>query len=213
MSTENKLDNPLITKPEVKAYLHQSLEYPDSRAVSLHPDRSATNKHYTTEPLVTLAAYNELLEIATEATNEYLKRALREIPDSKVVHSVFLTADDDKYLPMEERLLLERLSVEYDGVFPSKRSWEAFVRGNFLGTGAYKDYFVDEIKPSTIKRWCYPEEDYIHRFVARTGGDGWKLVDAADIYLEFDYEVFYQREYAFPASVEIYVTARFKAQE
>lgn len=137
---------------------------------------------------------------------------MKIITNEHITHQVSLAVDHpEMYLPVGEEILVEYLSDEDDGIFETPRSWAAFVRGNFLGTGANRDYF-QPIKESTIKRWCYDKNDYIHKFAARVGVNGWVKVDPEDIELEYDYTPLYSqsRDIGLPTSIEITVKARFK---
>lgn len=128
------------------------------------------------------------------------------ITNDNIVHQVFLAVEDEGYLPVGEKLSLEYLESVMDGIFPSKKSWQAFVRGNFFYD---KEYFRDTLKDSTVKRWCRPANEYKDKFVVQVGSDKWVKVDASDIELTFDYDPLYSRNAnsSFPTAIEIYVTA------
>lgn len=139
-----------------------------------------------------------------------------KIHSTAITHSVWEAAGEGLYLPIGEKILAEYLSNQCDGIFPNKQSWRSFVRGNFLGTGASKDYF-QPIKESTIKKWCIPEQDYISQFVAQIGLEEYVSVPVSDLELTYDYEALYwsdsdKRDGLYPDIIEIYVTANFKGQ-
>ena len=122
-----------------------------------------------------------------------------EVMGSKnIAHAVFLAIDDDKYLPVGEKVLLEYLSDDQDGIFSDEESWRKFVT----------NFTLDE---ATLDEWCVAAEEYQGRFVAQVGIDSYVAVSAEELVFSYDYECsFYRRGGDLPASVEIYVTANFK---
>lgn len=133
------------------------------------------------------------------------------IKNDQIANAVFeAVQDSDLFLPVGEKLSLEHLSISDDGIFPSRRSWESFVRGNFLWGD---NEFVDSPKESTIKRWCYPAKDYMHKFVTPIGGGDYVLIDPTNIELSYDYEWYTgrnARDGFACTSIEIFVTAKVK---
>ena len=127
---------------------------------------------------------------------------MRTINKEQTTNAVFEAIDDDKFLIIGEKCQLEHLSKEDDGIFPNAASWRGFINGNFVEHG----YFLDNPKPSTVKRWCYPEADYKARFCVKVGPDLFVTVAPENVKLSFDYELFYSRHDNMPSSVELYVT-------
>lgn len=139
---------------------------------------------------------------------------IKMVRTENITRQVFMAVDHEElHLPVGETLSLEYLSDEDDGIFETPRSWSSFVRGNFLGTGVYKNYY-QPIKESTIKRWCYDEKDYRHKFAQQVGRDCWVVVDPEEIVLEYDYEVLHStkrnRDDNLPTAIEITVKARIR---
>ena len=127
-----------------------------------------------------------------------------------IIHQVFLAVDGEGFLPMNEKISLEYLSSDMNGIFESEQSWKSFVNGNFLSDYS-KEYWRDEMKESTIKKWCIAEKEYKNLFVVKVGADKYQTVNHDDIVLSFDYELGYSKNHNnFPTSAEIFVTAKFK---
>ena len=125
------------------------------------------------------------------------------INSDKITFQVFEAVEGDKFLPINKKISLEYFNFDMDGIFENERSWRSFINGNFLCESG-------SCKPSTIKKWAYPEEDYIDLFVVKVGKDSYTKVSPEDITLKFDYQLLYNRESDFPISVELYVTATIK---
>lgn len=132
---------------------------------------------------------------------------MRILNNPEIVSQVFIAIEDGGFLPIGEPVLLEVLSADMDGIFPSARSWRAFVQGNFGGSD---NDLSDTVKPSTIKRWCRPAHEYNALFVQPLGGDKFAQIDSADIELTFDYEPYWSRRCSYVTLVETYVTANIK---
>lgn len=132
------------------------------------------------------------------------------VNSEKITHQVFIAIDDELFLPIGERVSLEYLSIKDDGVFKNRRSWEAFVRGNFLYDG---DYFIDTLKETTIKKWCRDKSEYISKFATPIGKDKYLLINPDDIELSFSFEWYTSknaRDGFACTAVELFVTAEIK---
>lgn len=126
----------------------------------------------------------------------------------ETVDQIFLALDDENtYLVVGEKLSLEKYSSDCDGIFPTLKSWNSFVQGNFING----EYFRDELKPTTIKKWCMPVIDFNHKFVVSLGGGTYATIDADKIEYSYDYELYYRAGSNKPTSVEFFITARLKA--
>lgn len=131
------------------------------------------------------------------------------ISSEQISFQVFEAIEDEKYLPINTRLGLEYLSIDDDGIFKTQKAWKAFVNGNFL-SDCSKGHWRDNVKESTIKKYCYPVDEYKHLFVAKIGQDKYIQVSADEIELEYTYILFYSKNSDFPSGVEIYVEAKIK---
>lgn len=125
------------------------------------------------------------------------------INSDKIALQVFEAIEDNKFLPINKKISLEYLDSDMDGIFENERSWRSFINGNFLGESGI-------CKPSTIKKWAHPEEEYNDLFVVKVGQDKYINVSPDDINLDFDYSLYYSRNSSFPSAVEIFVTATIK---
>ncbi len=125
------------------------------------------------------------------------------INSNQITFQVFEVVEGDKFLPINKKISLEYLNSDMDGIFENERAWRSFINGNFLGESG-------NCKPSTIKKWTYPEEEYKERFAVQIGKDKYINVSPDDINLEFDYSLYYNRNSSFPVAVEIFVTATIK---
>jgi hypothetical protein len=127
-----------------------------------------------------------------------------------IVHNVFEAADEEEsFLLIGKKCLLEYLYQEQDGIFSSINSWRSFINGNFTSdysSGCYRE----DVKKTTLRKWCYPAKEYINKFVHKIGKDKFIQVAEEDIDLSFDYELYYCKESTFPTAVEIFVTAKIK---
>ena len=125
------------------------------------------------------------------------------INSNQITFQTFEAIEDNKFLPINKKISLEYLDSNMDGIFENERSWRSFINGNFVsGYGS--------CKPSTIKKWTYPEEEYIDLFVVKVGQDKYINVSPEDINLDFSYELFYSRNSSFPSAIELFVTATIK---
>ena len=131
------------------------------------------------------------------------------INQEQIAFQVFDAIEEEKFLPIGEQIGLEYLSTDMDGVFKTPRAWKTFVNGNFLSDYS-KEYWRDSVKDSTIKKYCYSPEEYKHLFVVKVGQDKYIRIAPEEIELEYEYELFYNRESDFPCSVEIFVKAKIK---
>ena len=134
-------------------------------------------------------------------------------PDS-ITNQVFVAIDDGMYLEVGVKNLLEYLSAGDDGIFESRKSWRSFIFGNFAENAERGSYWHEgECKESTVKRWCYPLEQYKGRFVQKVGKGRYCWVNPEDLDFKFTFDTnFYYRngDMMLPASAEILVTATFK---
>lgn len=128
------------------------------------------------------------------------------INSDKITYQVFEAIEEDKFLPIGKKISLEYLSSDMDGVFENDKSWRGFINGNFVSEYD-KSCWRDSVKATTIKKWTYAEKEYKQLFVVNVGKDKYISVAAEDIKLEFDYELYYNRNSDFPSSVEFFVTA------
>lgn len=131
------------------------------------------------------------------------------INSDKIAYQVFDAIDNDLFLPINNKIRLEYLDSNMDGVFENERSWRSFINGNF-SCKYDKNSWRDDCKLSTIKKWAYAEKEYKHLFVVKTGKDSYTKVSPEDINLKFDYQLLYSRESDFPIRVELYVIATIK---
>lgn len=129
--------------------------------------------------------------------------------NSDIVYTVFEAVEDEKYMEVGEKILLET----YDQDCYTAHQWRGMLAKNF-GTGEpgviYLDGPCDE---TVIKRHCYPKEAYINRFAQRTGANSYVVVDGNDLELEFTYDAnwFNRKNLSnWPTRVEFYVVAKFK---
>lgn len=122
------------------------------------------------------------------------------INSDKIAFQVFEAIEDNKFLPINKKISLEYLNFDMDGIFENEKSWRSFINGNFLGESG-------NCKPSTIKKWAHPEEEYNDLFVVKVGQDKYINVLPDDVNLDFSYELYYNRNSDFPSSVEFFVTA------
>lgn len=128
------------------------------------------------------------------------------------VYQVFLAVDGEGLLPVGEKVLLETLSEDADGLFPNKASWRGFIYGNF-GAGDRSYYLEGEPSANMLKKYCYPLDTYKHLFAQHIGGD--KYVAIAPEHLEFsfsyDANIFNRnRKSDLPCRVDIFVKATLK---
>lgn len=123
-------------------------------------------------------------------------------PD-KIAFQTFEAVEDGKFLPINKKVSLEYLDSNMDGIFDNERSWRSFINGNFASAQGI-------CKPSTIKKWTYPEEEYKDRFVVQIGKDKYINASSDDINLEFQFELYYSRNSSFPSAVELFVIATIK---
>lgn len=119
--------------------------------------------------------------------------------------------EENTFLLVGESNLLEVLSQDDDGIFPSKRSWISFLNGNFRQYGEL--YLDGEPKESTIKSWCYDLYEYKDLFVVKVGTDEYVRVSADDLEFTYEYDCnFFNRNEnsSYPCMVELTVTAQIK---
>ncbi|UOX39899.1 hypothetical protein [Vibrio phage V-YDF132] len=138
------------------------------------------------------------------------------LENPEIVHQVFQAVDGEGYLPVDTPVVLEMLSDDDDGIFPSARSWYSFLSKNF-GTGTSEGGIWltgDEVKESTLKKWCAEQSTYLDKFVTPIGGGQFVRVNPEHLELSFSYDAnnyssnpARNHENGYPNTVEIYVTA------
>lgn len=169
---------------------------------------------YSALKIISTAPEQAAIDSKIAALNEKLNLPVKEaapITDQDVVDQVFVAIEDLKYLEVGKAVELEHLSEQDNGIFPSRKSWIAFLNGNFRRFGDLE--LGGECKPSTIKNHCYDLSKYRDLFVARVGSNKFVKVDADDLEFSFTYDCnLYDRggDMSYPSAVEIYVTANFK---
>ena len=131
------------------------------------------------------------------------------INSNQITFQTFEAIEDDKFLPINNKIILEYLNFDMDGIFENERAWRSFINGNFL-CEYDKNSWRDGVKESTIKKWTYTEEEYIDLFVVKVGQDKYINVAPDDINLDFQFELYYNNSSSFPSAVEIFVTATIK---
>lgn len=136
-------------------------------------------------------------------------KAIDMINSDKITFQVFQAIEDKQYIPINKKISLEYLSVDMDGIFENEKSWRSFINGNFVNE-YNNSCWRDSVKESTIKKYCYPVDEYKHLFVVKVGQDKFIQISADEIVLEYDYELFYSKNSDFPTRVEIFVKAKIK---
>lgn len=132
--------------------------------------------------------------------------------EGEIVHQVFLAIEGEGKMVVGQKVSLEMLSKDDDGVFPNIKSWRGFLYGNF-GTGDGSYYLNGEPSKNLIKKYCYPLDDYKHLFVQKVGGKKYVEVDAENLEFSFYYDANYfsRRDNSNLSSmVEIFVRATIK---
>lgn len=130
------------------------------------------------------------------------------ITKEQTTPAVFEAVEENKYLVIGEKCYLETLDKEIDGIFETPKAWRSFLTSNLLYSAS--GYALEKPKETTIKKWCYDSKQYINKFCVKIGNDKYMVVNSDDVVLDFDYELFYNRQDNFPASVEFYVTGVLK---
>lgn len=136
------------------------------------------------------------------------------VQKDRIATQVFEAIEDEKYLKVGVKNLLESLEESYDGIFKNTKAWRAFLFGNFSEYAEKGTFWLEgQCKESTIKKWCCDLEQYKGRFVQSIGGGKYCWVDPNDLEFTFEYDAnFYKhgKNVTLPCRVEIYVTARIK---
>lgn len=129
-----------------------------------------------------------------------------------ITYQVFEAVEDGKLLPVGKAVTLELLHDDDDGIFPSAKSWRAFIFDNFSQHCEKGPHWLSgECKSSTIKKWCYPLDKYKDKFVQQIGSDKFVKVDPSDLEFEFTFDCNrYRKGSDFCCEAEIYVTATIK---
>lgn len=132
--------------------------------------------------------------------------------EGETVHQVFLAIEGEGKMVVGQKVSLQMLSRDDDGIFPNIKSWRGFLYGNFgTGDGAY--YLNGEPSKNLLKKYCYPLDDYKHLFVQHVGGKKYVEVDAENLEFSFYYDANYfsRRDNSNLSSmVEIFVRADIK---
>ena len=126
-----------------------------------------------------------------------------------IVYQVWEAIEENKRMPTCEKILLQTLSKDDDGIFPSERSWNSFLTSNF-GDGDKGIYLTGEPSKGLLKKYCYPLEKYKHLLVVHIGGGKYMAVAPEDLEFTFEYDAY---NYKRGAMVEIFVTAHIKEPE
>ena len=125
-----------------------------------------------------------------------------------IVYQVWEAIEEDNRMPTGTKIVLEVLSKDDDGIFPSERSWNSFLTSNF-GDGV-----TGEPRKGLLKKYCYRLEQYKHLFVVHIGGGKYMAVAPEDLEFTFEYDAnYYKRGANMPTMVEIFVTAHVKEPE
>ena len=132
--------------------------------------------------------------------------------EGEIVHQVFLAIEGEGKMVVGQKVSLQMLSKDDDGIFPNIKSWRGFLYGNF-GTGDGSYYLNGEPSKNLLKKYCYPLDDYKHLFVQNVGGGKYVEVDAKNLEFSFYYDANYfsRRDNSNLSSmVEIFVRASIK---
>lgn len=129
-----------------------------------------------------------------------------------IVHQVFLAIEGEGRLKVGEKISLEMLSRDDDGIFKNAQSWRNFLYKNF-GDGQGSYYLGGTPSENLLKKYCYPLKDYQHLFVQHIGKGKYVPVEADALEFEFEYDAnFFNRKelHNLSTTVEIFVTAKLK---
>ena len=125
-----------------------------------------------------------------------------------IVYQVWEAVEENNRMPTGTKIVLEVLSKEDDGIFPSERSWNSFLTSNF------GIYLTGEPRKGLLKKYCYQLEQYKHLFVVHIGGGKYMAVAPEDLEFTFEYDANnYARGADMPTMVEIFVMAHIKEPE
>lgn len=131
--------------------------------------------------------------------------------EGEIVHQVFKAVDGEGMLPVGEKLSLETLSQDDDGIFPNMSCWRGFLFGNF-GAGGSSYYLNGEPSKNLLKKYCYKLDEYKHLFVQAVGGGEYVQVAAEHLEFSFEYDAnnFSRNKTNLSSMVEIFVKATLK---
>ena len=133
-----------------------------------------------------------------------------EIYVGEIVYQVWQAIEGEGKLKVGEKVTLEMLSKDDDGIFKNAASWRSFLYRSFGdGDGSY--YLEGEPSKHLLKKYCYELDDYKHLFVQHVGGG--KYVEVAPEHLEFSFSYdanYFNRKDQLSSMVEIFVTAKLK---
>lgn len=129
-----------------------------------------------------------------------------------IVRQVFEAIDGEGLLPVGEKINLQMLSQDDDGLFPNIKSWRGFLYSNF-GTGDGHYYLCGEPSKNLLKKYCYKLDEYKHLFVQSVGGGEYVPVAAEHLEFSFYYDANYfsrRDKNNLSSTVEIFVKATLK---
>ncbi len=129
--------------------------------------------------------------------------------ESDITNQVFISINENKKLSINKCISLQYLDIGDDGIFKNSKSWNQFIRSNFMEHG----YYRENCKNSTIQKWCEKIENYKNNFVVKVGENKYIAVDPNDLEFYYNYELYYNSNIDnknLPTTLEIYVTAKIK---
>lgn len=131
--------------------------------------------------------------------------------EGEIVHQVWQAIEGEGRLKVGEKVSLQMLSREDDGIFKNAASWRNFIYKNF-GTGDGSYYLGGEPSKNLLKKYCYPLKDYQHLFVQHVGKKKYVPVDKDELEFTFEYDANYfsKTDAHLSSTVEIFVTAKLK---
>lgn len=141
---------------------------------------------------------------------EHPKKLVLSVLDS--VHIGHNPHDEDVHgFPLGEKIWVEHLAVTDDGIFPTKRSWNAFCNGNF--SRAEDAFWLEgDLKPTTVDKWVSADtrQRIKNSIYTKLNATEHVYVTHSDIELVWTYELRGCDENNYPTEVEFIVTARIK---
>lgn len=130
-----------------------------------------------------------------------------------IVTQVFQAIDGEGRLPVGEKISLEYLSQDDDGIFQNEKSWRGFLYGNF-GDGAGSYYLEGEPSANLLKKYCYALAQYSNLFVQHIGAGRYVAVEPEMLDFKFSYDAnLYNRKSDLSCAVEVLVMASLKEPE
>lgn len=133
-----------------------------------------------------------------------------EIYQGPIVYQVWEAVDSEGRLPVGEKVTLENITDDQDGIFPNEKSWRQFLYGNFgTGDGAY--YLEGKPSKHLLKKYCYKPAEYNNLFVQHVGGGRYVIVEPEMLDFEFSYDANnFRKGSNVSCTVEIFVKATLK---